>query len=150
MHTQTVCSWRQSQLPAQTEISLQTFQILHRHQLVPHRLYVHRSCESSFTPWSLLGPRLCGLVAGAESCLFFDNQSCPVCTAHVSMNVGIHRNMGNLPAATSHKRMSLPPWQLSTANSSSVKGWGLETINPFCWEFGWLYLAQVTTATVSP
>lgn len=127
MHTQTVCSWRQSQLLAQTEISLQTFQILHRHQLVPHR-----PCEASFTPGPLLGARLCGLVAGAESCLFFDNQPCPVCTAYVSVNAGIHRNMGNLPAAISHKRMSLPPWQLSTANSSSVKGWSLEVISPFC------------------
>lgn len=127
VHTQTVCSWRQSQLPAQTEISLQTFQILHRYQLIPHR-----PCKASFTPWSLLRHRLCGLVTGAESCLLFDNQPCPVCTAHVSVNVGIHRNMGNLPAATSHKRMSLPPWQLSTANSSSVKGWSLEIIYPFC------------------
>lgn len=54
--------------------------------------------------------------------LFFGNPLSRVSTAHVSTSVGIHWNTGNLPVPTPHKRIILPSWQPSTANSSSVRG----------------------------
>lgn len=49
----------------------QTFQIVHRHRLIQHSLYGLSPCKASFRPWSLLGHRLHGLVAVAESCFVF-------------------------------------------------------------------------------
>lgn len=53
-----------------------------------------------------------------------------ICTTHIFMDIGaIHWSVEDLPVTSFSKKMPLPPQQLSTVNSSSVRGGGMSPSN---------------------